>query len=161
MSLRTRHGATHLGTKALIAEPMSRGAYCDYRRWEVPTDENSEDAGYLVEYTDGGAANHPNHDGYISWSPADVFERSYCPINALNFGHAIELLKDGHKVARAGWNGKGMWLLLMPEGHSTLFDGSEFDALPYIVMKTVDDKCVPWLASQTDMLANDWQLVPE
>lgn len=66
------------------------------------------------------------------------------------FGLALEILKSGKKVARAGWNGKGMWLALQrPDQNSKM-------TLPYIYMKTADDNVVPWLASQTDMLADDW-----
>ena len=68
------------GTKRLTAQPMTRGAYNLYRGWECPADENPADAGYLIEYLDGGKPNHPAHAGYISWSPADVFERAYKPV---------------------------------------------------------------------------------
>lgn len=68
---------TYEGTKRVHARPMNRGEYNAYRGWEVPADENPADDGYLVEYLDGGKSNHPNHAGYISWSPKDVFERSY------------------------------------------------------------------------------------
>jgi hypothetical protein len=67
----------YIGTKTVFARPMTRGDYNDYRMWTVPADENPNDPGYLVEYADGGESNHPNHYGYISWSPKDVFERSY------------------------------------------------------------------------------------
>jgi len=68
----------------------------------------------------------------------------------MNFGQAIERLKDGGRVARTGWNGKGMWLKLqLPDAHSKM-------SLPYIYMSTVTGDLVPWLASQTDMLAGDW-----
>ena len=68
------------------------------------------------------------------------------------FGQAIELLKTGYRVSRAGWNGKGMWLELQrPDAHSKM-------SLPYIFMKTADGHQVPWLASQTDMLAEDWSI---
>jgi hypothetical protein len=71
----------------------------------------------------------------------------------LNFGHAIALLKAGEKVARSGWNGKGMWLKLqVPDANSKM-------TLPYIYMKTADGQQVPWLASQTDVLADDWTVV--
>lgn len=71
----------------------------------------------------------------------------------LNFGDAIEALKDGEKVSRAGWNGKGMWLeLQIPDTNSKM-------NLPYIYMKTACDNLVPWLASQTDVLADDWGIV--
>lgn len=65
------------GTKRVLATPMTRGAYNEYRGWTVPANEDPADAGFLVEYQDGGKANDPRHAGYISWSPADVFERSY------------------------------------------------------------------------------------
>ena len=71
----------------------------------------------------------------------------------MNFGKAIELLKKGYKVARKGWNGKGMWLRIqVPTEKSKM-------TLPYIYMKTADDNLVPWLASQTDMLAEDWEVL--
>jgi hypothetical protein len=70
--------------------------------------------------------------------------------NSMPFGQAIEALKAGKRVSRAGWNGKGMWLALeLPDANSKM-------TAPYIYMKTADDKLVPWLASQTDVLAEDW-----
>jgi hypothetical protein len=63
------------------------------------------------------------------------------------------LLKQGLRVAREGWNGKGMWLELQrPDSHSKM-------TLPYIYMSTAQGDLVPWLASQTDMLAEDWSEV--
>lgn len=71
----------------------------------------------------------------------------------MNFGGAIVALKGGNIVARSGWNGKGMWLKLqVPDPRSKM-------TLPYIYMKTAQDDLVPWLASQTDILADDWELV--
>lgn len=71
----------------------------------------------------------------------------------MDFGEAIRSLKAGNKVSRAGWNGKGMWLeLQVPDANSKM-------SLPYIFMKTACDNRVPWLASQTDMLAADWSVV--
>lgn len=68
----------------------------------------------------------------------------------LNFGDALLLLKAHRKVARAGWNGKGMWIALQrPDAHSKM-------SLPYIYMSTAQGDLVPWLASQTDVLAEDW-----
>ncbi len=68
---------TYIGTKAVKAAPMTRGDYNVLRGWECPADENPADAGFLVEYVDGGKANHPDFAGYVSWSPADVFARAY------------------------------------------------------------------------------------
>ena len=83
----------------------------------------------------------------------------------MNFGNAIEALKEGKRVARAGWNGKGMFLFLM-NGYnfvvsrepllSIMGEGTMATYRPHIDMKDAEGKVVPWLASQTDMLAEDW-----
>ena len=62
---------TYYGSKIIYAEPMTRGDYNNHRGWTISLDENPHDPGYLVEYEDGG---------YITWSPADVFERAYLPL---------------------------------------------------------------------------------
>jgi hypothetical protein len=70
-----------------------------------------------------------------------------------DFGMALNHLRSGRRVSRSGWNGKGMWLALQtPDANSKM-------SLPYIYMSTVDGNLVPWLASQTDVLANDWGVV--
>lgn len=86
----------------------------------------------------------------------------------MTFGEALRRLKDGGKVARLRWNGKGMWLALQkgyPDGVAInkntaeatgLPEGTVCRFLPYIIMRTVDGAFVPWLASQTDILAEDW-----
>lgn len=73
----------YLGTKEVLVKPMTRGEYNEYRGWELPKNELSQanDAGFLVEYLDGGKSNDDRHAGYISWSPADVFHRAYAPID--------------------------------------------------------------------------------
>ena len=150
----------YIGVKRINAIDMTRAAYNILRGWDLPADENGDDAGYLVEYIDGGSPNHPNFKGYISWSPKEVFERAYKPTDGLTFGLAVEALKAGERVARAGWNGKGMWLHMIPKSHWETTRGLELlDGLPWIGMKTVDDKFVPWLASQTDILSSDWMVV--
>jgi hypothetical protein len=71
----------------------------------------------------------------------------------MTFGEAIEYLKSGGRVAREGWNGKDMWLELQePDTYSKM-------TLPYIFLMTVDGNRVPWVASQTDMLTQDWDVV--
>ena len=79
----------------------------------------------------------------------------------MNFGQAIEALKSGKRVARAGWNGKGMYLFLVKgEDLSDIFDPDSCDCVDSIGMKTAQDTLViGWLASQTDMLAEDWGIV--
>lgn len=84
----------------------------------------------------------------------------------LNFGDAIAALKSGYKVARAGWNGKNMWLSYLDPYLNKQFtliemDDAEGTFSPYIGMKTADNKYVPWLASQTDMLACDWVIITD
>lgn len=77
MELDHTNAALYRGTKELKAWPMGRGDYVAYRGWGLPDGENPGDAGYLVEYIDGGKPNDERHSGYISWSPADVFEKTY------------------------------------------------------------------------------------
>jgi hypothetical protein len=73
----------------------------------------------------------------------------------MTFSEALEALKQGSRVARSGWNGKGMWLEVQrPDAHSKM-------TLPYIFMSTAQGDLVPWLASQTDILADDWTLPPK
>ena len=70
----------------------------------------------------------------------------------LSFGMALRELKEGEKLTRAGWNGKGQFVeLQIPDKNSKM-------TLPYIYISTVDGELVPWLASQTDMLADDWEI---
>lgn len=122
-------------------------------------------------------------DGYLSWSPRQAFLDGYRPIAAdeghgrnMTFGLAIERLKDGNKVARRGWNGKGMWLALSGplQGREIAFEnfwskpcseharqnGGSAVVLPCINMKTAGGEILMgWLASQSDMLAEDWEVV--
>ena len=151
----------YYGTNRVTATKMTRLEYTQYRGWAIPSNESPEDEGYLVEYLDGGLPNHPYHTGYITWSPKTQFEAAYQPVNALSFSHAIGALKSGLKVARAGWNGKGMWLMLVPEvlAEAISFQYAALKPAPWIGMKTADEKFVPWLASQTDMLSDDWQII--
>ena len=110
------------------------------------------DPGYKVQY----------EGGYVSWSPKKVFEKAYRKIDEMTFGLAIEAMKKGKKVARKGWNGKGIFIeLQLPDENSKMTQ-------PYIYIDTTNlqtnnpdaPKCrVPWLASQTDMLAEDWFVV--
>jgi hypothetical protein len=81
----------------------------------------------------------------------------------MNFGEALESCKIGMKIQREGWNGKGMWLLYVSaDKWSTSVGPSSVPnahRLPWIGMKTVDGGFVPWLASQSDLLAEDWVVV--
>ena len=86
----------------------------------------------------------------------------------MNFGSALQALENGQKVAREGWNGKGMFLFLVtgstivvnrPPLLGIYPEGTEINYCPHVDMKTADGKVVPWLCSQTDMLAKDWVIV--
>ena len=84
----------------------------------------------------------------------------------MNFSDALAFLKDGRKVARLGWNGKGMFIFLVNGSRFTVNrapllgiypEGTVIDYRSHIDMKTADGSVVPWVASQTDLLADDWQ----
>ena len=162
-----------LGTKIILACAMTLGNYNAKRGWTPPEGEDQTAEGYLVEYTDGGKQNHPDHKGYISWSPKEQFEKAYRQTDGLTFGHAIEALKLGKRVARAGWNGKGMYLWVLPaakvkaewcrEPHLKEVaeaNGGEIECLGSIRMMTADKKVLTgWLASQTEILCEDWTIL--
>lgn len=82
-----------------------------------------------------------------------------------DFGGALSALKSGRRVCRLGWNGKGMWLRLVADDQYRVCDFAHCDfknkLMPWIGMRTADDRFVPWLASQTDILAGDWHVLPK
>jgi len=86
----------------------------------------------------------------------------------LNFGQALDQLKLGAKVAREGWNGKDMYLYKVmqelnypPLTDEQAWKSGTFEESEFIIMKTADKKLIPWLASQTDILAEDWTIIVE
>lgn len=99
----------------------------------------------------------------------DFSTRSKAPDpTGLDFGAALDMIRAGGKVARAGWNGKGMWVALSPGfvlPASCVYSNAVAESIgtgvgvfrPYLIMKTVEGEYVPWLASQTDLLATDWR----
>ncbi|MBU7006312.1 DUF2829 domain-containing protein [Phosphitispora fastidiosa] len=141
----------HIGTKIIMAKRMT--AEEASRTLQRPIDTSNADEqgnGYLVRYP----------DGYISWSPKAQFEAAYRKADRLTFGLAIEALKKGCKLARKGWNGKNMWILMQsPDEHSKM-------TLPYLYIEYPvghpaypNGSRVPWFPSQTDMLMEDWMVV--
>lgn len=162
----------YIGTKIINARPATRLEYetGKMNKENMKSDcsqrglENALAEGYVVEYP----------DGYVSWSPKSVFEEVYRETaGGMTFGLAIEAMKTGLKVARRGWNGKGMFIYITPGstvprrclrwetakaleetvGPTVTFGG-------HIDMKAADgDIVVGWLASQTDMLAEDWYVI--
>ena len=154
--------------KVVKAIEMTRAEYNIYRGWELPKNECGDDEGYLVEYVDGGKPNTSEYSGYVSWSPKEQFENAYKESGNLSFGDAIAYLKLGFKVARAGWNGKGMWLILQTGSEVTLREGTCYHKAglkhvkidPHIDMFTAAGTMQPgWLASQADILSDDWQII--
>jgi len=157
-----------IGTKEILATPMTRGEYNIYRGWQLPDDEDGTDFGFLVEYMPDDNTNHPDHAGYISWSPKSVFEGAYQDIKAMTFAHAMTMVMAGARVQRAGWNGKGMFIFLTKgrtvpnnkERSFAHFDGTHIRLENHIDFKAADGSYVSgWLASQTDMTANDWSIL--
>ena len=148
----------YIGTKQLRAAAMNLGDYNLARGWMIPDNKDPRTKGYIVQYP----------DGYVSWSPKRQFDLAYKPVDALTFGIAVESAKRGFKIARAGWNGKGMFVFFVP---GSTFEvsrapllgiypkGTEINYHGHLDMRTADGMVVPWLASQTDVLAEDWYIV--
>lgn len=99
------------------------------------------------------------------WQPLREYEPE--STGPFCFGKAIEAAKAGKKIARGGWNGKGMFLYHVPaneypaqtEAAKQTFPSGIVPYGAYLAMKTVDNTVVPWLASQTDVLAEDWVVI--
>ena len=184
--------AAYPGTKVIHAAPMSRREYNSDEGYLVEyTDGGAPNVEGFTGYVswspkgvfDRAYSANPEASASGRQGQADLMRETFpasdpvvaglpaVPTTGLTFGSAIEALKSGKKVARAGWNGKGMWLELVLSIHDIPNTGTTHlvyrltagdngpTALPWIGMKTADNKFVPWLASQTDMLAEDWMLV--
>ena len=154
--------------KTVEAARMTKGEFIERTGRDMSHCSLPQDAdGYFIQYP----------DGYVSWAPEEVFEATsrLTTTGGMTFGEAIESLKQGQKVARKGWNGKAMFLSLSRNEefeleadkfwspHNAEFakdNGGTATVLPCITMKTADNKVLMgWLASQTDMLAEDWVIV--
>lgn len=154
------------GTKNLLGTPMNKAAYCNYRNWDIPSNEDPLEDGYLVEYLDGGKPNDIRHKGYISWSPKDVFEKSYNANGSLNFGQATEAAKSGKRVQRKGWNGSNMFAYIVPGGEYAAqtgiakeYFGSLVPYRAYWALKTAQNDVAMWAPSGSDSLAEDWVIL--
>lgn len=135
---------TYIGTKIIDAEPACR-------------DMNGEkQEGYKVRY---------RPDGYESFSPKAVFEEAYRPVDGMSFGLAIEAMKKGKKCRRAGWNGKNQHIELASAISYMSPDGVVVNAEHEAIGNKAIAFCgtsgvqMGWLASQADMLADDWEIV--
>ena len=145
----------YIGTKIINAEPMNRGDYNNYRGWKIPDNENPTDKGYLVRYS----------NDYESWSPLKLFEEAYRKCDNMTFGLAIEAMKKGKKVARQGWNGKTQYIELATNisyvNAENKVINCDHNAIGNKAIAFVGTSGVQmgWLASQADMLAEDWLIV--
>lgn len=154
---------TYIGTKVIKAAPAWRVTGTDGHTHVVPIEEKPELlAGEILE--EGYKVVYP--DGYVSWSPKDAFEEAYRQVDAMNFGLAIEAAKMGKRITRKGWNGKGAYVFVayeadfVTDADISAFDQLEVEVSDMLVMKTAQDTFQPgWLASQADMLADDWYIV--
>ena len=147
----------YIGFKAILATAMTRQEYNDYRGWVLPADEAhlANDEGYLVEYLDGGVANHPKHKGYISWSPKAVFDQAYKANGQLGFAEVWQylMLNPEVRIARSGWNGANLHVTMWkhPE-HSPMNDH------PAIFNAKIQ-QYHSWVPSSADLCANDWLVI--
>lgn len=151
----------YIGTKIIEAEPAYR---CMDGSGKVVITTRPEEAfpNYpIVE--DGYRVRYP--DGYVSWSPKAVFEEAYRPTDGMNFGLASEEAKRGHKITRRGWDGKNQYVELATDISYTDAGGTvinaEHQAIGSRALAFVGTSGVQmgWLASQADMLAEDWEIV--
>lgn len=133
----------YLGVKIISAEPQIK--------FGLPADKDTVDElgsapvevdGYKVVY----------EDGYESWSPADVFEKAYRPIDGLTFGLALEAMKKGRIVSRKGWNNPNITCKIQ------FPDENSFMTMPYVFMMKNEDR-FPLDLSCESILAEDWYVV--
>lgn len=151
----------YIGTKLIEAEPAYRctdgigKVVITTRPEEAFPNYPSVEEGYRVRYP----------DGYESWSPKDVFEAAYRRTDNMSFGLAIEGAKMGKKIQRSGWNGKGQYVELATSISYKNASGDvvnvNHDAIGNHALAFVGTSGVQlgWLASQADMLADDWRIV--
>lgn len=151
----------YIGTKLIEAEPAYR---CTDGSGKVVITPHPEEAfPNYPSIEDGYRVRYP--DGYESWSPKAVFEEAYRPTTGMSFGLAIEAAKKGHRISRAGWNGKGQYVEIATRISYVGPDGeivnAEHDAIGNRALAFVGTSGVQmgWLASQADMLADDWTIV--
>jgi hypothetical protein len=142
----------YIGVKQIEAEPMMLNDAEEVLQRKI---QNQNEPGYLVKYP----------DGYQSWSPKEVFEEAYRETDGMTFGLAIEAAKKGHKISRAGWNGKSQYIELAsaisyknPAGEEINTDHAAIGNKAFAFCGTSGVQ-MGWLASQADMLAEDWAIV--
>lgn len=163
-----REMKSYVGTKVINGTAMNRQDYNDFRGWALPDDEDGNDTGYLVEYVNGGKANTCEFEGYVSWSPEEIFDGAYNESGEMTFGDATLMAEQGIKVSRKGWAGSDLYLMIMrgyPEGvpaneataeaHGVEI-GSIIKIRPYWVIVNPKGEVSTWAPSGSDSLAKDW-----
>lgn len=137
----------YIGTKTVKAKKCSIKEAAEFLGKPIVVNEPHIEV-YVVEYK----------DGYRSWSPVGAFEDAYRPTDGLTFGIALELMKQGKKVARKGWNGAGMSLQYQfPDKNNKM-------SFPYLYLTIRDgaqdceegERRLPWQPAQVDMHKEDW-----
>lgn len=168
---------SYIGTKIVKARAMTRNTFRTYTNQALNEIDQDED-GYLVEYTDGGKPNHPNHAGYVSWSPKTVFENAYLPTEHMTFADALKFMMLGKRVKLVRW-GVGTFVYISrgsipvdfgPTGfREDMFDTGDKDTvarMPTIVKRAVDDSGNPYdlvgyVPAADDMLLMAWEVLPD
>ena len=173
---------SYIGVKQVKAALMTRGDYVRFaEKYTGPcsklsglNSDSQRDLGYIVEYPQVDSSKQP----YYAWCPQAEFEKANRPTSNMPFGHAIEAAKQGMKIARRKWNGKDMFVVFMPGMKLPPYSSQEpgqkvndrtakhigvdtpLDCQPYFAMFNAQKQWIPgWLASQSDMLDDDWYIV--
>lgn len=163
----------YIGTKVVQAAPAVRYLMKDGNNMVIEKDDHLAMAQVNMDEVTGWEEAYliVYKDGYSSWCPKKVFEEAYRQTDCMNFGLAIEAMKKGFRVARHGWNGKNMSVAYQkgyPEGIPCnkntaeawgMKEGELFKCRPYMQMRCADGTFQMWLASQSDILADDWYIV--
>lgn len=149
----------YLQVNLIEAEQSNLETAFKYLRWPIPSSEYPLQEGYLIKY----------EDGFESWCHKEKFEKANNrEIIALTFGHAIEAVKQGKKIAREGWNGKGMFVYYIPAnkypfsteaGKSLADEEGKVSYNAYLAIKNVNGTVSTWVPSINDVLAEDWTIV--
>ena len=157
----------YIGTKVIMAEPMTMTEAQKVLGREL-TQSAVEENGYLVEY----------ENGYKSWSPKSVFEKTYHEVEVMSFGEAICALNTGQAIRRRGWNGKGMFVVRqvpahifgniipkmqsLPQSAKDILMSRESPHIYYanqMLIINSDGRADSWVPSSSDVFAQDWEVV--
>jgi hypothetical protein len=144
---------------------MSLGAYNEYRGWTLPPDEQYDTEGYLIEYEPrlGEESNLKDkaHEGYVSWTPKQVFDEAYHSLlDSLPFGLAVELAKQGFSVARRDWLVSGLKVRMQqPSTGSDMTHNYLYLQYPAMSIHGNSFNKMPWIPLQADVFSSDWHVV--